>query len=187
MRVKRPVWWSESVLLLLLVLTSCDQTGDARHMMAEAEEAKREGELLKAAGLYHQAEQLSPQDFEVHFQLALVSLDLDDLHEAEEHPKKAVALRPDSGPAHLNLGVVLVEKGYRSDARKAFLQAVQLDPRLTRAITTSGSWSSKTVASMRLKRCSKRWYPRTPCIRPPMYGWETCMCASKSSPRRSMP
>ena len=46
MRVKRPVWWSESVLLLPLVLTSCDQAGDARRMMAEAEEAKREEHAL---------------------------------------------------------------------------------------------------------------------------------------------
>ena len=128
MRVKPSIGWCGSLLCVLLTLASCDEGKQAQHVIASAEEAMRDGELLKAADLYHQAEQLSPQDYEVHYQLALISLELKDVPEAEEHLKKAIALRPDSGPAYLNLGVVLVERGYRREAREAFLQALQLDP-----------------------------------------------------------
>jgi hypothetical protein len=60
MRMKPSIGWCGSLLCVLLTLVSCDQVQQAQHVIASAEEAKREGELLKAADLYHQAEQLSP-------------------------------------------------------------------------------------------------------------------------------
>jgi Flp pilus assembly protein TadD len=75
----------------------------AESVLAEAEGAKNDGQLVKAAGLYHQAERLRPRDFEVHYQLALVSLQLQDLNDAEGHLRKAISLRPDFSQAHLNL------------------------------------------------------------------------------------
>jgi hypothetical protein len=54
MSVTRPAWWSQSILLLLLVVISCDQAGDRQRVIAEAVEAKNGGAFQKAAELYHQ-------------------------------------------------------------------------------------------------------------------------------------
>jgi hypothetical protein len=67
MSVTRPAWWSQSILLLLLVVISCDQAGDRQRVIAEAVEAKNGGAFQKAAELYHQAERLGPLDAEQRF------------------------------------------------------------------------------------------------------------------------
>jgi Flp pilus assembly protein TadD len=48
------------------------------------------------------------------------------LDQAEEHLGKAIALRPDCGPAHLNLGVVFVRRGQTAEGRRAFLEVLRL-------------------------------------------------------------
>jgi Flp pilus assembly protein TadD len=44
-----------------------------------------------------------------------------------------LSLRPDFGPAHLNLGVVCLQRGRRAEGRRELLEALRFDPRLTRA------------------------------------------------------
>jgi hypothetical protein len=47
MSVTRPAWWSQSILLLLLVVISCDQAGDRQRVIAEAVEAKNGGRFKR--------------------------------------------------------------------------------------------------------------------------------------------
>lgn len=94
-----------------------------------------------AADQYHRVEELMPQDFHIQYQIAQLYLQLDNMNEAEEHLRKAIVLRPDVGPAHLNLGVVLLvllRRGETDEGRREFLEALRWDPRLTRAYDNLG-------------------------------------------------
>jgi len=59
------------------------------------------------------------------------------MSEAEGHLRHVLSRRFDFAAAHLNLGVVLVNRG-QEEGRKEFLEALRVEPRLTRAYDNLG-------------------------------------------------
>jgi tetratricopeptide (TPR) repeat protein len=71
--------------------------------------------------------------WELPYKAALLDLQVDNFNEAEEHLRKAIGLRPNFGPAHLNLGVVFLHRGNTEEGCQELLEALRLDPQLARA------------------------------------------------------
>jgi tetratricopeptide (TPR) repeat protein len=136
--VKRFPWRWSLAFLVVAFLVACDHAGEAERLVASAEQSRQAGQLQVAADLYHRAAGLRESDFDTQYQAALLDLEVHNVDEAEGHLEKAVALRPDFGPAHLNLGVVFVQRGRRAEGRQAFLEALRYAPRLTRAYYNLG-------------------------------------------------
>jgi Flp pilus assembly protein TadD len=95
-------------LCLIAFLAACGQSHDAERLMALAEKAEHDGQLTVAADLAHQAARRKPHDFGTQYGAALLELQAGHFNEAEEPLRKAIVLRPNFGPAHLNLGAVLM-------------------------------------------------------------------------------
>jgi tetratricopeptide (TPR) repeat protein len=133
MTLKRSHWHGSLVLLVCAWLAGCRPSGPAEQLMALAEQARRDGQLQMAAALYHRAAELHPQPFHIHYRTALLYVQVENMPRAEEHLRKTLALKPDFGPAHVSLGVVLLRQGSREDSRRAFLEALRWDPRLPKA------------------------------------------------------
>jgi tetratricopeptide (TPR) repeat protein len=123
-RWRRKLW-----LLCLSILVACSASENAEKLIALAEQAKQEERLNVAADLYHRAAGLKPDDFNVQYGTGLLYLQVTNLSEAEEHLRRAIELRPAFAPARLNLGVVLLQAGDREAGRKAFLEALRIEPR----------------------------------------------------------
>ena len=98
-------------------------SGQAEQLIALAEHARRDRQLLTAAELYHRAAELQPQQFQTHYRTALLSVQVNQLSRAEEHLRKTLALKPDFGPAHVHLGIVLLQQGPSRHSRQALLDA----------------------------------------------------------------
>jgi superkiller protein 3 len=101
--------------------------------------------LAKAAAehvvmVLRQAQQRHPNDFWINHELGncLRRLGPARLEEALRYYTAAVALRPQSPGARLDLGVALAEQGKMEEARVCFQQAIQLDPRLAKAHSNIG-------------------------------------------------
>jgi len=137
MSMKLSQWRDLLLLLACSFLFACDQARDAERLIAAGEESEKAGQLQVAADLYHRAAGLRPQDFDTQYRAAL--LDLRDGHftAAEAHLRKTIALRPDFAPAHLNLGVALLQNGKKAEGRQELLEALRLDPRFTKAYYNS--------------------------------------------------
>ena len=118
MSVKLTQWGSLLFPLVLVFLCACDRAREAERLFAAAQEAEKAGQLEVAADLYHRAAGLKPHDFDLHYQAALLYLRAGHFPEAEAPLRKAIALRPDFGPAHLNLGAVLLQQGKKEEGRK---------------------------------------------------------------------
>ena len=130
----KPLHWHGSlVLLVCALLGACSPSGQAEQLMAIAEHARRDGQLTRAAELYHRAAELQPHHFQTHYWTALLYGQVENLNRAEEHLRKALALKPDFGPAHVHLGLVLLQRGYREDSRTEFVEALRCDARLPSA------------------------------------------------------
>jgi tetratricopeptide (TPR) repeat protein len=86
--------------------------------------------VQEAATLLRQAQQQYPGDFWINHQLVeyLVMMRPPRLEEAISFYTAAVALRPESAGARINLGVALGERGRLDEALAAFQQAVALKP-----------------------------------------------------------
>jgi tetratricopeptide (TPR) repeat protein len=136
--VKRSSWRWYVVLLLAAFLVACDQAGEAERLVASAEQFRQAGQLKAAADLYHRAAGLREGDVDTLYRAALLDLQVDNLDEAETHLRKVIALRPGYGQAHLNLGVVCVNRGKREEGRQEFAEALRLNPRLARAYYSLG-------------------------------------------------
>jgi tetratricopeptide (TPR) repeat protein len=88
------------------------------------------GEAKEGAILLRKAQERYPNDFWINLDLAasLVQKQPHDLDEALRFATAAVALRPQSPLAHLDLGAILRRKGRHEDAIAAYQQAVYLCP-----------------------------------------------------------
>ena len=123
MVVKPSCWYRSLLLFACAVLAACSPSGQSEQLIALAEHARRDRQLLTAAELYHRAAELQPQQFQTHYRTALLSVQVNQLSRAEEHLRKALALKPDFGPAHVHLGIVLLQQGHREHSRQALLDA----------------------------------------------------------------
>jgi serine/threonine-protein kinase len=104
---------------------------------------RERGARTEAAVLLRHARGQHPTDFWIHFELG------NSLHDPP-HPDQAtvdeavgcfwaaVALRPVSPPAHINLGLALQAKGRLDEANAEWLKAIDLDPTLATAHNNLG-------------------------------------------------
>jgi serine/threonine-protein kinase len=94
-----------------------------------------------AVKLLRRAQAQHPGDFWVNHDLglALSRLQPAEGNEVVRYLTAAVALRPDSSGAHLNLGNALDDKGDRDGAIAAFRKAITLDPKDANAHTNLGN------------------------------------------------
>ena len=98
----------------------------------------------------------TPEDF---FQSALdCEARAETLPEAIENYQRVVDLAPNWIEAHINLGVAYYQMGQLTDARNAFLAAVQIDPL---------NGSRATTWAARLKNSASSTKPWTICAAPP--------------------
>jgi tetratricopeptide (TPR) repeat protein len=104
-----------------------------------------EGIAERAEVVLRRAMQLHPADFWVHFELGglLEKRGQQDpvavLEERVGHLRAAVAARPQSAPAHNNLGVALYDKKDLEGAIASYRQALKLDPKHARADNNLGN------------------------------------------------
>jgi serine/threonine-protein kinase len=98
------------------------------------------GATEQAVGLLQQVQQQYPADFWINQTLAftLHHMQPPRLDEAIGFYRTAVALRPNSPGAHLNLGLALMEKGLPSEASAAYRNAIRLKPDYTTAYLNLG-------------------------------------------------
>src|SRR5262249_40200965 len=88
------------------------------------------GSAKTGVELLRRAQEAHPGDFWInqHLGKALIRCEPPEFDEASRFLPAAVALRPDSAGAQLNLGIALAGKGRRADAIVAYLRAVKLKP-----------------------------------------------------------
>jgi len=126
------------LVILSLWLSACHKTVETDKVLRLAQELERQGNFEKAADLYHELAHRKPEDFHTNYQAALIYFQINNLEEAKQHFESAIVANPQSGVAHLNLGVVLARTGQKQAAERQFLEALRLDPRLTRAYYNLG-------------------------------------------------
>jgi tetratricopeptide (TPR) repeat protein len=83
--------------------------------------------------LWTDATRNAPRVFAPHYQLARALHESGDCAAALAHYERAVELVPDSLDARNNLGICLAQTGRLEDARRAFLETLERDPRYPRA------------------------------------------------------
>src|SRR4030095_5892822 len=115
MALKPSHWHGSLVLLVCAVLTACSPGEQAEQLVASAEHARRNGQLTMAAELYHQAAEIQPYHFQTHYRAALLSIQVENMHRAEEPLRKDLALNPTVGPVHVQLGAVFLRPGRGGD------------------------------------------------------------------------
>tara|TARA_B100001057_G_scaffold457005_1_gene504932 strand:- start:85 stop:1665 length:1581 start_codon:yes stop_codon:yes gene_type:complete len=89
--------------------------------------------MSKALAANKTAVALSPQDAEVHNNLAVTFKDLGKLEEAEESSRQSITLKPDLAEAYNNLGLTLQEMGRLDEAKASYNKAIALNPNFTDA------------------------------------------------------
>jgi protein O-mannosyl-transferase len=90
-------------------------------------------DYLHAAEEYRLALQMNPNDWDAHFNLAWVQMDLRDWEAAAEEFGFVLRLRPTFADAHRGLGYAEMKQGRLDEAIAQFRIALSLDPRSTDA------------------------------------------------------
>jgi serine/threonine protein kinase/tetratricopeptide (TPR) repeat protein len=103
-----------------------------------------------AVDLLRRAQQRHPDDFWINHELAFHLTDLNParVEEGIGFFRAAVALRPQSPGAHLNLGVALYDQGKLAEAEKAYRKAIELKADYASAYLNLGNirWDQKRLA-----------------------------------------
>ncbi len=118
-------------------LAAADDVGKlpARTLSRLATRLKNMGALESAVTLLRRAQQRYPDDFSVNHQLGMTlqRLTPPDRAAAVRFLTAAVALRPDSPGARINLGTALTDEGQVEEAIACFRRALALDPKYAAA------------------------------------------------------
>ena len=96
------------------------------------------GRTSEAISANKTAVELSPQDTEAHYNLAIVLKALGRLDEAESSYRQVLALEPKYVTAHYNLGIMLQELARYDEAEASYAQAIALEPNLAEARNNLG-------------------------------------------------
>jgi predicted O-linked N-acetylglucosamine transferase (SPINDLY family)/ADP-heptose:LPS heptosyltransferase len=86
------------------------------------------GDRKEAADLFARLAELSSEDAEAHYNLAVVLGALERYDEAIVRYRRAVALKPDHAKAYSNLGSALRVRGHLDEAEAACRRALEIDP-----------------------------------------------------------
>lgn len=96
-------------------------------MLASAEVAARQGQLLVAIDMLTEAIRRNPKSHAAHTTLVGLYATLKQFDKADEHFEIARALDPDSGKLQYNLGLARLWQGRRDEAMAAFTRAIEFD------------------------------------------------------------
>ena len=99
---------------------------------------KQTGRVLESLAPSQKAVELSPQDAEIHNNLATTLNELKQLEKAEASFREAIALKPNYVEAHNNLGGTLLELGELDKAEGQFRKAINLRPDYAEAHNSLG-------------------------------------------------
>ena len=99
---------------------------------------KQTGRVLESLAPSQKAVELSPQDAEIHNNLATTLNELKQLEKAEASFRQAIALKPNYVEAHNNLGGTLLELGELDKAEGHFRKAINLRPDYAEAHNSLG-------------------------------------------------
>lgn len=87
------------------------------------------GNFQEAVNMHRKAIELLPSDGLMHYHLGNAYLRTNDLVNAAESFKRSIYLAPDFPPAHGNLGLVLLQLGYQSEAELHLRKLLELAPK----------------------------------------------------------
>jgi tetratricopeptide (TPR) repeat protein len=114
------------------------QTTSPGHLLAMAEQKRRNGLLGDAAELSRRAVEADPGNAEAVHALGIVAHQSGKLAEAIDHLRRAVALAPDQALYHANLGEMCRLAGLTSEAIAEGRRAVELQPNYPGALSNLG-------------------------------------------------
>ncbi|HXG10760.1 MAG TPA: tetratricopeptide repeat protein [Gemmataceae bacterium] len=98
------------------------------HLFQQAREAMERGNWEKSRQLYLHALNLKPDSPDIHYGLATVCFQMNDLPSAAYHFKEVTRLDPLRAGAYVNLGAVYNLLGQLDDAIAVLRRGIQLDP-----------------------------------------------------------
>ena len=104
-----------------------------QQLVREAKEAIRERKYEEAQQKLEQALALQPKDASLHYTLALVGMQQDDLELAQRHIKRAIELAPTNADYWAALGWLHLQQDEMEQAKQCFEKALSLDPQNARA------------------------------------------------------
>ena len=110
------------------------QTGDAsaaetKAVLAQAVACAKRGEVGQAEKLIRQVLARDPHHPFALFELGRVTYLAGNKKAAADYLQKAIAGQPDNGQFHNELGFVLIGLGERQQAHRAFMRALEINPR----------------------------------------------------------
>ena len=85
------------------------------------------GQFDASAEAYRCVVGIKPGDFEAHYHLGTVLLNLDKLEAAIASFRRVLEIKPDHAKTHYNLGSILHERGRLAEAESSFRQALMID------------------------------------------------------------
>src|SRR5438552_4114049 len=100
------------------------------HLLSQATECRRRGDLIAAEQLFSQAVQLDPTSGAAWLRLGAFHLDCRRLDLAEPALMRAISLQPDDARAQNSLGVLRGLQRRHTEAVAAFRAAIAADPAL---------------------------------------------------------
>ena len=101
---------------------------DLKHLSRQAQEAIKQRDWPAACEAYKQALTLNADLPDVHYGLATVYYQLDDLANAGHHFKAVIRLDPQRASAYINLGAIYNVRGKYDSAVNALRKGIELDP-----------------------------------------------------------
>jgi len=105
----------------------------AASKVAQGDKALENGDAQKAAGLYREALEITPDDAQHQYKLAVAMDQLGDILGERAALEKAIQITPDLAVAHNQLGFLASKRGDLLAAEKYFREAVRSAPGFTEA------------------------------------------------------
>ncbi|MCY2926226.1 MAG: tetratricopeptide repeat protein [Planctomycetota bacterium] len=121
-------------------------------MAAQAALADQASQLLRlAVQVYLRATTIHPEDYEANLNLSACYHQLGRDEQAEQHCRKALAIRPNSAAGWCNLGIICDAQGKSSEAIQAFNKSLEYDTNQPRILLSLGACHKRTDQPTRLK------------------------------------
>src|SRR4030095_4003974 len=115
-------------------LAATNQPGAENHedrvvaLITEGNQLLAQGNYAGAAQKFEQAVAISPDQEDLHYNLAIALAKLGKTQEAKKHYEEALRIFPDSAEAHNNLGNLLMNENKLEEAIERFREAIKNRP-----------------------------------------------------------